>query len=419
MSIVSITTASIRIAAIRIAAIRTASIRTASIRTGSVKPGSFTTGAISHGVLVAVLAPLLIAACNSTNRSAPVHDRTPAPTVSAAKESRTDSARKPAPTRAAAATSGAAVTDSTRSSTAQKPAASAQSSPARSVSRNRGAVADTDDWRPDYYTVRKGDTLYSIALDFGHDYRDLAAWNNLANASYIQIGQRLRLSPPAGQNAAPTATLPAATLPGTDNKQSTSVSAPLFTDPKAYRSAFSEQALSDMRRILAGEVETAVVAVGPAQPKPAPAAAPSPAAPTPAKPAATAAVRAADEALKWEWPATGELLYPFSKGPIKKGVGIEGNPGQSVVSSAPGKVVYSGSGLRGYGNLIIVKHNDTYLSVYAHNQQLLVSEGQMVAQGQKIAVMGEISAGRTGLHFEIRRLGKPMDPLAYLPDRRS
>ena len=112
-------------------------------------------------------------------------------------------------------------------------------------------------------------------------------------------------------------------------------------------------------------------------------------------------------------------MYDFAKGPIKKGVGIRGQPGQSVVSSAPGKVVYSGSGLRGYGNLIIVKHNDTYLSVYAHNQQLLVSEGQMVAQGQKIAVMGQISAGRTGLHFEIRRLGKPMDPLAFLPDRRS
>ena len=120
-----------------------------------------------------------------------------------------------------------------------------------------------------------------------------------------------------------------------------------------------------------------------------------------------------------EWPAPGQLLYGFSKGPIKKGVGIKGNPGQSVVSSAPGKVVYSGSGLRGYGNLIIVKHNATYLSVYAHNRQLLVSEGQMVAQGQKIAEMGEISSGQTGLHFEIRRLGQPMDPLKYLPASRS
>ena len=128
---------------------------------------------------------------------------------------------------------------------------------------------------------------------------------------------------------------------------------------------------------------------------------------------------AADEKLKWEWPAPGQLLYGFSKGPIKKGVGIKGNLGQSVVSSAPGKVVYSGSGLRGYGNLIIVKHNATYLSVYAHNRQLLVSEGQMVAQGQKIAEMGEISSGRTGLHFEIRRLGQPMDPLKYLPASRS
>jgi lipoprotein NlpD len=270
--------------------------------------------------------------------------------------------------------------------------------------------------------VRKGDTLYSIALDFGHDYRDLAAWNNLANASYIQIGQRLRLLPPRGwTNAARTA--PAATGADAGSKDTPRVSAPTFADPKAYRSAYSEQAINDMRRILAGEVETAVVAAAPAKPEPAPAPAASTArprsSPAPAKPAATAAPSAADEALKWEWPAPGDLLYGFAKGPIKKGVGIKGQPGQPVVSSAPGKVVYSGSGLRGYGNLLIVKHNATYLSVYAHNRQLLVTEGQMVAQGQKIAEMGEISSGQTGLHFEIRRLGQPMDPLKYLPARRS
>ena len=122
--------------------------------------------------------------------------------------------------------------------------------------------------------------------------------------------------------------------------------------------------------------------------------------------------------LSWEWPAPGKVLYGFSDGPIKKGVGIGGKPGEAVVSSAPGKVVYSGSGLRGYGNLIIVKHNATYLSVYALNRQLLVKEGQMVAQGQKIAVMGETN-GQPELHFEIRRLGKPVDPLKLLPDRQG
>ena len=113
------------------------------------------------------------------------------------------------------------------------------------------------------------------------------------------------------------------------------------------------------------------------------------------------------------------MLYEFSAGPNKKGVSIQGKAGQAVVSSAPGKVVYSGSGLRGYGNMIIIKHNATYLSVYAHNSQLLVSEGQMVAQGQKIAVMGGAAGGPTALHFEIRRLGKPIDPLGRLPARPS
>jgi lipoprotein NlpD len=123
--------------------------------------------------------------------------------------------------------------------------------------------------------------------------------------------------------------------------------------------------------------------------------------------------------MSWEWPAPGKVLYEFSAGPNKKGVSIQGKAGQAVVSSAPGKVVYSGSGLRGYGNLIIIKHNATYLSVYAHNSQLLVREGQMVAQGQKIAVMGKAAGATTALHFEIRRLGKPIDPRSQLPARAS
>jgi len=126
-----------------------------------------------------------------------------------------------------------------------------------------------------------------------------------------------------------------------------------------------------------------------------------------------------DERMSWEWPAPGKVLYEFSDGPNKKGVSIQGKSGQAVVSSAPGKVVYSGSGLRGYGNLIIIKHNATYLSVYAHNSQLLVREGQMVAQGQRIAVMGKAAGATTALHFEIRRLGKPIDPRSRLPARTS
>jgi lipoprotein NlpD len=115
------------------------------------------------------------------------------------------------------------------------------------------------------------------------------------------------------------------------------------------------------------------------------------------------------------WPTTGKLLHPFNQGPNPKGVAIGGNSGQPVLASAAGKVVYSGNGLRGYGKLIIIKHNNTYLSVYAHNRELLVKEGERVSKGQRIAEMGSTDSERVGLHFEIRRLGRPVDPLKYLP----
>lgn len=215
--------------------------------------------------------------------------------------------------------------------------------------------------------------------------------------------------------------LPPASLPGSGETPAKSTAVPTFDDPLAYRAVYSQQAYNDLQRHLNGEVQTTVV-----DPK----SEPAPAATARAKPAASkqpattakpvpAKSATSDGRLSWEWPATGDLLYGFNKGPMKKGVAIQGQPGQSVVSSAPGKVVYSGSGLRGYGNLIIVKHNATYLSVYAHNRQLLVSEGQMVAQGQKIGVMGEISPGKTALHFEIRKLGKPINPLDFLPEKAS
>ena len=279
------------------------------------------------------------------------------------------------------------------------------------------------DWRPEYHTVQKGDTLYSIALDFGQDYRDLARWNDLTNPSYIQVGQRLRLFPVGGSAESFTpepVALPAAALPTVGKPLAGTKQIPTFSDPKALRALYSENAYADLQRVISGKTETVVV-----QSKPAATTAQKPA--QASKPASTGAPKSVqvgraglpDERLKWEWPAPGKILFGFSEGPNKKGVVIQGKPGQAIVSSAPGKVVYSGSGLRGYGNLIIIKHNATYLSVYAHNKQLLVSEGQMVAQGQKIAVMGGATGGPTALHFEIRRLGKPIDPLSQLPARPS
>ena len=262
------------------------------------------------------------------------------------------------------------------------------------------------DWRPEHHIVKKGDTLYSIALDYGQDYRELAAWNNLQDPGLIRIEQRLRLFPPDSIGEATIAqptplAAPAAT--------------PVFSEPRARKLPYSEQALAQLKMLA---------------PKPAPAPTPSvpapvqpsgklPTAPAPLPALAQKSTAASDGKMTWEWPAQGRLLYGFGQGSIQKGVGIEGRSGQPVLAAAPGKVVYSGSGLRGYGKLIIIKHNASYLSVYAHNSQILVKEGQSVAKGQKIAEIGDTDSDRIALHFEIRRLGKPIDPLQYLPARPS
>jgi lipoprotein NlpD len=267
------------------------------------------------------------------------------------------------------------------------------------------------DWRPEFHVVKKGDTLYSIALDYGQDYRELAAWNNLEDPALIRLDQRLRLFPPdsVGELALPQA-VPLEMPPAP-------VAVPVKTEPKARKLPYSEQALAQMK---AATAKPAAVLPPVTAPSPPPTAA-SPAKPavkTPTTPAPKE-TRSADVRLVWEWPTQGKLIYGFGEGTNQKGVGIEGRSGQAVLASAPGKVVYSGSGLRGYGKLIIIKHNTSYLSVYAHNSQILVKEGQSVAKGQKIAEMGNSDGDRVALHFEIRRLGKPIDPLQYLPERNS
>lgn len=261
------------------------------------------------------------------------------------------------------------------------------------------------DWRPEYHVVRKGDTLYSIALDYGQDYRELAAWNNLEDPGVIKIDQRLRLFPPEGMGEAP---VQATHTPV--EAQPAAPQVPVKSEPKGRKLPYSEQALAQLRI--------------PA-PKPAARLPPASLAAAPKPPAVKAPVNiaardaTADGKLTWEWPARGRLSYGFGQGSNQKGVGIEGKMGEAVMAGAPGKVVYSGSGLRGYGKLVIIKHNASYLSVYAHNSQILVKEGQSVAKGQKIAEMGDSDSNRVGLHFEIRRLGKPTDPLQYLPERAS
>ncbi len=228
--------------------------------------------------------------------------------------------------------------------------------------------------KPGYYTVRPGDTLIRIGLETGQNWRDIQAWNGLVNPNLIEVGQVLRVVPPEpAVAAAPTAAPVTATQP--------------IASSSAQGRPLTESG----------------TAAAPA-PAPAPAAAP-----------AQSSVAAGDD-IRFLWPATGPVIDPFDES-RNKGVGIGGRAGDPVIAAADGRVVYAGAGLRGYGNLIILKHNNTYLTAYAHNQSLLVREDQNVRQGQKIAEMGSSDSDRVKLHFEVRRQGKPVDPLIHLPRR--
>ena len=241
--------------------------------------------------------------------------------------------------------------------------------PARPMATLPGAE---NDGKPGYYTVKPGDTLIRIGLDSGQNWRDINRWNNIDNPNQIEVGQVLRVSPPAGDVAV---TRPVANAPAT-------------------------------------AVTTPLPAQGQAAAKPAAA---SPA-PSPVSQAQAPAAAGGEEEIAWLWPAQGTPIAGFDE--VKnKGIDIAGNAGEPVLASADGRVVYAGAGLRGYGNLVILKHNNTYLTAYAHNQNLLVKEDQSVRRGQKIAEMGNSDADRVKLHFEIRRQGKPVDPIKYLPAR--
>ncbi|WP_341675398.1 peptidoglycan DD-metalloendopeptidase family protein [Niveibacterium sp. SC-1] len=274
--------------------------------------------------------------------------------------------------------------------------------------------------RPGYYIVKKGDTLFSLALENGQDWRDIAAWNGLDNPNLIRIGQELRVKPEAAASAATaTAVVPptleskpleSRSLPPASAASSPAIAiapadASLRREPRGGKVAYSDQALA---AAIKGEEPVGTV--------PAPAASkPVEAAP---KPEASAPAAAASEAPEgdWMWPAAGKIVGSFSESG-SKGVDIAGQLGDPVVAAGDGKVVYVGAGLRGYGNLVIIKHDATYLSAYAHNQKILVKEGQSVRKGQQIAQLGESDADRPKVHFEIRRQGKPVDPVKYLPKR--
>jgi len=257
------------------------------------------------------------------------------------------------------------------------------------------------------YTVKKGDTLYSIALEQGVNYRDLAAWNYIDDPARIRVGQQLRVRPPAPPAASDgsAVTQPIASgapiveqrpLDGGAAPVAPAASSQLKTEPRAGKLPYSEQTLA-----LAQGVPTASEPAANVAPPPAVAKESAPADP---------------DDVPWIWPSSGKLIGQFSESG-SKGIDIAGRAGDPVIAAGDGKVVYSGSGLRGYGKLLIVKHNATFLSAYAHNRALLVKEGQAVSKGQTIAEMGDSDSDHVKLHFEIRRQGKPVDPLKYLPRR--
>lgn len=231
--------------------------------------------------------------------------------------------------------------------------------------------------KPGFYTVKPGDTLIRIGLDSGQNWRDITRWNGIDNPNLIEVGQVLRVAPPVTEPTARAVVASQSPISTTLPTQDSGARPPANTSSNA-----------------------------PVQPSSLPQ--------TQAQPAQSAT--GSEEELAWIWPVPGTPIAGFDE--VKnKGIDIAGRSGEPVLASADGRVVYAGAGLRGYGNLIILKHNNTFLTAYAHNQALLVKEDQAVRRGQKIAEMGNSDADRVKLHFEIRRQGKPVDPLKYLPPR--
>ncbi|MGB4468048.1 MAG: peptidoglycan DD-metalloendopeptidase family protein [Azovibrio sp.] len=267
---------------------------------------------------------------------------------------------------------------------------------------------------PGYHTVQPRETLYAIALEYGQDYRDIASWNNIADPNRITVGQTLRVLPPAGQEAAvasPVVTSVAAGAgveqrPLADGGGSPASSGSLKRDPKVSKIPYSEAAYAQLQN-------PGPAATKPPEGKPEPPVAASTSTAAAASTPATPEERVPD-GVTWSWPAQGKVISNFAQ---TKGVDIAGKAGDPVLAAADGKVVYAGSGLRGYGQLVIVKHDATFLSAYAHNQKILVKEGQSVKRGQKIAEMGNTDSNTVKLHFEVRRQGKPVEPLDFLPKR--
>ena len=255
-----------------------------------------------------------------------------------------------------------AASDSARATAPVATSSPISMGPAMAGSENAG--------KPGYYSVRPGDTLTKIALDHGQAWRDIAKWNGLDNPNMIEVDQVLRVAPPLMEAAA--------------NRQTKPVMAQNQVPPNSATNNTPTPSATS--------------------------------ASTSNTPSASPPANASDDGMAFAWPHPGPVLAGFDEAK-NKGLDFAGKAGDPVLAAGDGKVVYAGSGLRGYGNLVILKHNNTYLTAYAHNQTLLVKEDQNVTKGQRIADMGSSDSDRVKLHFEIRKQGKPVDPAKLLPAR--
>ena len=262
----------------------------------------------------------------------------------------------------------------------------------------RGSSADTRSARPDYgpklavgkpYTVKRGDTLYAIAFRLGLDFRELAARNGIRAPYTINVGQVLQTSKPRAStsNKSSKASDSGKTVTTRSASSKTKASG-VKSKPSSGKSTKSSSKSTKVAKTT--------------QPS--------------KKASSSKSIEPNRPVSRWRWPSRGKVVRTFASN-VHKGIDIAGSRGDPVTATAAGKVVYAGAGVTGYGSLIIVKHNDTYLSAYGHNEQLLVSDGSVVKVGQQIATMGSSGTNSVKLHFELRRLGKPVDPLTLLPKR--
>ena len=308
-----------------------------------------------QSIVIAVMAAALVAGCSSSGSHAPVVER-------------------------------GAEREIERGAMLKKPAAPVAAPAMKFVPRDK-------DGRPQVYVVQKGDTLYSIAFNYGLDYREIAELNSIQNHGIIQVGKELRLPSVSTSTVVKTMV------------ESKPLEIPVKSQPKVAKLPYTEQAVALIEKMQEDlqKSEPVMVTKVPVKPE--------------IRPEAKIDGIVDDDgsSLEWSMPTSGTLISEFSETASRKGIDIAGKLGQAIVASSAGKVVYSGNGLRGYGKLVIIKHNKTYLSAYAHNDQLLVKEGQSVNRGQKIAEMGNTDTDQVSLHFEIRRFGKPVDPAKYLP----